>query len=63
MGGDDGVHLEQVDGRGKPAFDVVCKVCRGRFSLMDDESIVLQVQAFVARHRHRHRDRDAREGP
>jgi hypothetical protein len=50
------IFLEEVSGDGEePLFDLVCAVCGGRFSLVSDEGMVVQVLAFSARHRH---DRD-----
>lgn len=47
------IFLEEVDGEGdEPLFDLVCGVCGGRFSLVADEGMVVQVLAFSARHRH-----------
>lgn len=47
------IFLEEVTGGGdEPLFDLVCEICGGRFSLVPDESLVVQVLAFSARHRH-----------
>lgn len=47
------IHLEEQSNDGEePLFDLVCTVCGGRFSLLPDQSMVVQVLAFSARHRH-----------
>lgn len=47
------IFVEEMGDHGdEPSLDLVCRECGGRFSLLSDESAVVQIVAFADRHRH-----------